>query len=100
MPRCVNRLTVVGPPQRIQSFMEDPGWEASLAIRFCELMETCAGRYVCVFQTNGVPLDPLRQVSLSWMGLSLILDYEVEESDLKGLAIAKDGKLHHCEFTY
>ena len=98
--RCFNRLTAAGPADLVERFVADPSWEPSLAARFSEFLDHWEGRYVRMFETDGPPLDGLKALSIQWPGLTLILDYGFEESAIKGLAMVRDGKLQHCQFTY
>jgi hypothetical protein len=98
--RCINRLSALGAAAQVDWFVDDMAWDAVLKSRFGEFLERCEGRYVCQFETDDAPLEPLRELSLLCPGLNLILDYEIEESAIKGLAMAKGGKLHHCQINY
>ncbi len=99
MARTIHRLTVVGPERQVQRFMNSK-WDRRLSARYGELIESCAGRFVCSFETEESPLDGLRALSQRWPDLVLLLEYEIESKRAKGLVKAKDGllELHRTEY--
>jgi hypothetical protein len=96
---CNNRLTVLGSKAQVQQFQKSH-WDRHLGARHCELLENSNRRVACRFETKALPLQSLRRLSRRWPGLTLLIDYEVEESRIKGLAKAKAGQLEHCEISY
>jgi hypothetical protein len=94
-----NRLTVLGSRGQVQRFLKS-NWDRRLRARHGEWMENSPCRLVCVFETDDPPLEPVRSLSRRWLGLTFLLDFEVETDRLKGLAKAKKGQLEHCQFSY
>ena len=96
---CNNRLTVLGSRAQVQRFQKSH-WDRRLRARHCELLENSDRRFACQFETEALPVQSLQRLSRAWPGLTLLLDYEVEESRIKGLAKAKAGQLEHYEISY
>lgn len=96
---CRNRLTVLGSREAVQRFL-GRGWEKRLGGRHFELMENLPRRFVCLFETDEPPLEPIRRLSRRRPELVLLLDYEVERQRIKGLAKVQGGKLVHHQFDY
>ena len=97
--RCLNRLTVLGSKEAIQRFFRS-SWEKPLGGRYFELMENLPRRFLCLFETDKPPLEPLKRVSLRRPELVLLLDYEVEGHRIKGLVKAQGGCIAQCQFDY
>jgi hypothetical protein len=93
------RLMVIGAKAQVRQF-QDSGWGKGLGARHGEWLENSPSRFVCEFETDAPPLDPLRILSRHWPGLILLLDYEEEEKRIKGLAKAAAGQIAHCQFEY
>jgi len=74
-PRCECRLTVLGSKRDVRRFQAS-AWEKSLRVRYPEL----------------------QALSRRWVGLVLLLDFEIDR--IKGLAKARAGELEHCEIGY
>ena len=96
---CNNRLTVLGSKAQVQQFQKSH-WDRDLGARHCELLENSNRRFACQFETEALPVQSLQWLSRGWPGLTLLLDYEVEESRIKGLAKAKAGQLEQHEIRY
>ena len=97
--RCNNRLTVLGSKEQVQRFLKSK-WDQRLRARYCEWLENFPRRVVCLFETDGPPLELLRRLSRHEPQLTLMLDYEVEQRGIKGLAKAQAGRIAHCELEY
>jgi hypothetical protein len=95
MPRCENRLTVIG--RNLPSF-KNSLWEKLLPARHLELLESSSRRFVCQFETDTPPLKPLQRLSVRWPTLVFFLDYKFRRN--KGLAQARNGKLESVSFHY
>ncbi len=96
---CSNRLTVLGSKRQVQQFVKS-NWERRLHARHGELMENSPRRFVCLFETDEPPLEPLGALSLRWRELALLLDYEIEADRVKGLAIFRNGQMQYCQLSY
>ena len=95
-----NRMTVVGPASEVKQFDRNVEWTADLGARHVELLENSADRHSWQFETDEPPLKFLRVLSRRWRAMTFLLDYEWEESRIKGLAKAKAGGLKNYSVTY
>jgi hypothetical protein len=95
-----NRLTVVGPASDLKQFDRNVEWTADLGARHVELLENSADRHSWQFETDEPPLKFLRNISRSRRSLTFLLEYDWEESRIKGLAKAKAGRLMNYSVTY
>jgi hypothetical protein len=96
---CSNRLTVVGSKHLVTKFQKGR-WTSHFKARFIEPLEWSAGRFVCQFETDAVPLTALKSTSRRSSKIVLMLDYENEEKRTKGLVKAKNGKIEQFEFSF
>ena len=94
-----NRLAVLGSKRQVGLFQKS-NWERLLRARFAELLENSPGRFACQFETESASVKSLSRLSRRWPWLTFLLDYQIEESRIKGLAKAQGGKLDHCEISY
>ena|SRR6266404_2485086 len=94
-----NRLTVIGAKRQVRLF-ERSSWAKTFGGRYYELLESSSGRFMCQFVTAGSPLDRLKLLSGRWERVVLLLDFEDEQSRIKGLTKAQGGKADHCEISY
>lgn len=97
--RCQNRLTVIGAKPVVQRF-QNSAWEKSLRVRYLEPLEFSPRRFVCQFETDPHDLRRLQTLSRRWPGLVLLLDFELTQRRIKGVARARAGELEHCEIGY
>jgi len=95
-----NRLTVVGPANDLRKFDRKEEWTAASSARYAELLENSADRHAWQFETDEPPLKFLRSLSRQWRSLTFLLDYDCEESRIKGLAKARAGRLRNYFVTY
>ncbi len=96
---CSNRLTVLGSKRQVQQFVKR-NWERRLHARHGELMENSPRRFVCLFETDEPPLEPLRALSGRIRQGTFLLDYEIESERSKGLVRIRKGQIQHCQFSY
>ena len=94
-----NRLAVLGSKRQVGLFQKT-NWVRRLRARHVELLENSPRRYTCQFETESAALKSLMPLSRRWPRLTFLLDYEIEERRMKGLAKAQAGKLDHCEISY
>ena len=99
MTCCKNRLTAIGAKTGLQSFLKSR-WETALGAKHCELLENSPGRFSCQFETENLPVESLKRLSWQSPRVTLLLDYEMEKTRIKGLAKAEAGKLEHYEIQY
>ena len=97
--RAENRLTVLGTKRDVRRF-QNSAWEKSLHARYSDPLQLSPCRFVCQFETESNPLTALQRLSRSHPGLVLLLDFELVQVRIKGLAKVKAGKLEHCEIGY
>lgn len=69
-----------------------------MGAKYIEVIELSAKRESWQFQTDTIPIEPLRRLSVRWPKLTFLLDYEQER--IKGLLVAHQGKLVHSQFEY
>src|SRR5688572_15858138 len=81
-----NRLTVVGRAGDLKQFDKKEEWTAESEVRHIELLEHSTGRHAWQFETDQPPLKFLRALSRRWRSLTFLLDYDWEDSRIKGLA--------------
>ncbi|MBA4150545.1 MAG: hypothetical protein H0X66_20730 [Verrucomicrobia bacterium] len=96
---CISRLTAIGSKRQVHQFRLGQ-WEQSLKAKYGEPLEWPSGRFVCQFETSSPPLEQLKALSRLWPKITLLLDYEVEEKRIKGLAKAKDGTMESHQVSY
>jgi hypothetical protein len=94
-----NRLLVVGPANELKRF-EASNWERKARAKYIEVLECSKTRLEFQFETSKPPLPHFKAVSREWPKLTFLLDYEVEDWALKGLAKAKRGELEGCVVSY
>ena len=99
MTCCINRLTAIGSKQQVKRF-HSSRWATALGAKHCELLENSPTRFACQFETEAAPLESLRRLSRRWPRLILLLEYEVDEERIKGLAKAAAAKLEHYQIEY
>jgi len=97
--RCEHRLTVIGTKSDVQRF-QNSRWEKIMRVLYLDPLELSPRRFVCQFETFGHDLKPLQRLSRSHPGVVLLLDFELMQSRVKGLAKAQAGELEHCEIPY
>ena len=95
-----NRQTVVGPASDVKQFGRNVEWTAELGARHVELLENSADRNSWQFETDEPPLKFLKTLSRRWRSLTFLLEYDWEDSRLKGLAKAKAGRLRNYSVIY
>jgi hypothetical protein len=95
-----NRLTVVGPAGDLKQFGQKEEWTAESGARYTELLEHSADRHAWQFETDEPPLKFLKALSRRWRSLTFLLDYDWEDSRIKGLAKAKAGRLRNYSVIY
>jgi len=96
---CHNRLSALGAQAQVRRFQQS-NWDRRLRGRHCELLENSPKRFVCQFETECPPVEPLRRLSWHWPRLIFVLVYEGEANRIIGLAKAKAGQLEHWETNY
>lgn len=94
-----NRLTVLGKKAELAGFLKSR-WYQQLGCRHGEMMENFPCRHGSIFETDEPPLQLLRKLSRRWATLVFMLDYEVENERIKGLAKLSRGRLTHCQISY
>jgi hypothetical protein len=94
-----NRFTVIGSKRQVELFQKS-NWKRHLRAWFGDLLENSPGRFACQFETESAPLESLKRLSRRSPRLTFLLDYEIEESRIKGLAKGQGAKLDHCEMSY
>ena len=57
-------------------------------------------RHSWQFETDEPPLKFLKTLSRRWRSLTVLLDYDLEDKSIKGLAKAKAGRLRNYSVTY
>ena len=95
-----NRVTVVGPAGDLKQFGRKEEWTAESGVRHVELLEHSTDRLAWQFETDEPPLKFLKTLSRRWRSLTFLLDYDWENSRIKGLAKAKAGRLKNHSVTY
>ena len=95
-----NRLTIVGPASDVKQFDRNVEWTAEFGARHVELLENSTERHSWQFETDEPPLKFLKTLSRLWRSLTFLLEYDWEESRIKGLAKAKTGRLSNYPVTY
>ena len=96
---CDNRLTVIGSKRDIQRF-QNSEWQKTLRVLYPEPLQFSPCRFVCQFETTVHHVERLQTLSRRWPGLVLLLDFEIVQSRIKGVAKARAGDLEHCEIGY
>lgn len=96
---CANRLLIVGPLKERTRF-ETTDWDREAGAKHIEILECSATRLAFQFETSQPPLPYFKTVSRKWPKLTFLLDYEVEDWALKGLAKARRGELEGCIVNY
>ena len=96
---CHNRLLLVGPARELKRF-ERSDWESQARARYLDVLECSATRLSFQFETTTVPTRYLTNASRNWPKLTFLIDYEIEELGLKGLAKAHRGALETCAVHY
>jgi hypothetical protein len=101
-PRIQNRFTAIGPPRTLSRFQAaQAGWVAKLQAQHLELFRAGKNRCAWWFHTNSSAVPSLRELSIEWPGLTLLLEWDSEENErLIGLAKATKGKVELCQFAY
>jgi len=98
---CTNRLTVVGSKRMVRKFTnQQDKWELALGARHGEFLQNSPGRYVCQFDTRRPPQKELQKLSLVWPRLSFVLEFDLEEKRIKGLAKFQRGETESCVISY
>ena len=95
-----NRLTVVGPASDLKQFDRKEEWTEEAGARYVELLENSSDRHAWQFETDEPPLKFLKTLSGRWRSLTFLLDYDWEDSRVKGLAKAKAGRLRNYSVIY
>ena len=95
-----NRLTVVGSASDLKQFGREEQWMAESGVRHIELLEHSTDRFAWQFETDEPPLKFLKALSRRWRSLTFLLDYDWEDSRVKGLAKAKAGRLRNYSVIY
>ena len=96
---CANRLLIVGPARTLKRF-ERSDWEAQARAQYIDILEHSKHRLVVQFESGEPPLRYITAASRNWPRLTFLLDYEIEEKRLKGLAKARRGELETCLVSY
>jgi hypothetical protein len=95
-----NRLTVVGLASNLKYFDRKAEWAPESGARHIELLEHSADCHAWQFETDEPPLKFLKSLSGRWRFLTFLLDYDCEDSRIKGLARAKAGRLRNYSVIY
>jgi hypothetical protein len=96
---CHNRLTVIGPKERVKR-LRDSDWAEALSARLFELLENSPTHFASQFDTEAPAVEPVKRLSRHWPGLTFILHYQVEASRIMGLLKVKGGRLTHRRVHY
>ena len=96
---CHNRLLLVGPARELKRFGRSD-WETKARARFLDVLECSDTRLSFQFESGEPPLAYMKTASRRWRTLTFLLDYEIEELGLKGLAKAHGGALETCLVHY
>lgn len=96
---CVHRLLIVGPARTLPRFARSD-WDAKARTRHIDLLECSKKRLSFQFESGRPRLAYVKKASGRWRSLTFLLDYELEEMCLKGLAIARRGELETSLVSY
>ena len=99
MTMCANRLLIVGPARTLKRFNRTR-WETKVRARYLDILECSKTRLSFQFETATAPTRYITAASRDWPRLTFLLDYEIEEKCLKGLAKARRGELETCLMSY
>lgn len=97
--RCLCRLLVVGELSTLQRFQRSK-WIEQIGAKFVEPLEWSPGRFASQFETNSPPTKKMKAISLTHPKLAFLLDYEIEEKRVKGLAKVISGQSEHFTVNY
>lgn len=95
---CRNRMTIIGSRSAITKLTSTDDWATIMTARHITWLELFPKRHVCEFSTTTPALIQLQKLSLRWLTLVFLLDYEFRRS--KGLVKAVRGSLENCEIRY
>jgi hypothetical protein len=96
---CHNRLLLIGPARELKRF-DRSAWKTKARARYIDILECSATRLAFQFETTKAPTQYIKAASLNWPKLIFLLDYEIEEWCIKGLAKARRGELESCIVNY
>ena len=96
---CANRLLIVGPARELKRF-ERSNWDGKARAKFIDVLECSKSRLAFQFETTKAPTRYIKAASLEWSKLTFLLDYEIEDWCIKGLAKARRGELESCIVNY
>jgi hypothetical protein len=97
--KCHNRLTVVGPAPDVRKFVRQEDWPPKV-IRYVILLEQSPRRHIWQCQSPGPPLAWCQTLSSRWPTLTLLLDYDDQARQHKGLVKARQGRVQHFHVAY
>ena len=96
---CANRLLIVGPARTLKRF-DQSDWDVQARAKYIDILECSKHRLAVQFETAKAPTRYITAASRNWPRLTFLLDYEIEEKCLKGLAKARRGELETCLVYY